>query len=624
MSTYLALSIILFLIAILTGIKKGYKTSYALIDTLFIFLYLMLTISYFIADYFTKKGITEAVVFTLQTGLSGAGIGEYKNLIFASMSFLFVSLLLSYLYYKRIKKHITLNPIFHFMHILIFAIAYMLHPFILDSYKLYSKIYFQQSHDFYKYYKNQDFTDSQSNEYNLVYIYAESLEKTYLDESLFPGLMPNLNQLKTKNTQFTNINQVASTGWTIGGMVASQCGIPLFTTSQGNSMSGSDQFLGNADCMGDILKSAGYHTIFMQGALLSFSGKGTFYRSHKFDEIYGFNELANKQQSYKNGWGLYDDTLLPLVYKKFEKMSKSNKKFALFMLTLDTHHPKGMTSKSCIDMPYKDGKNSILNAVHCSDLLISDFIKKIRQSKFSNKTIIVLTSDHLAMGNTATYLLMKRKRKDLFMIFDPQDIHKSINKAGSVLDIGTTVLHKLGIDTNIGLGRNLYAANSLSSTIGDFNRKLWSWRKEVLRLWNFADLSSFYTVDPVHKNITFDNRSYSYPALIKIDKHNQIIPYFEFDDPITYEQPTTLPEYISTFHPMQKFIWVDRCQRINIVFDKNMTSNYCIAQGSLSGEVYLQELSNQPITIQTNKLDKKQAHNIALYYKRLKKLTPGD
>ena len=144
--------------------------------------------------------------------------------------------------------------------------------------------------------------------------------------------------------------------------------------------------------------------MYLQGASTEFSGKNKFFSTHSFDEIYGREELKEKltDKFYLNGWGLYDDVILNMSFEKFEELSFSDKKFALFTLTLDTHHPNGHPSRTCSDIPYKDGDNSILNAVHCSDFLISKFITKIQNSKYADKTLIILTSDHLAMKNTVS------------------------------------------------------------------------------------------------------------------------------------------------------------------------------------------------------------------------------
>ncbi|RYE26661.1 MAG: hypothetical protein EOP48_35025, partial [Sphingobacteriales bacterium] len=79
---------------------------------------------------------------------------------------------------------------------------------------------------------------------NIVWIYAESFERTYMDEATFPGLTPDLRELEKSSLSFPDISQIGQSGWTIAGIVASQCGIPLVTTgSNGNSMKDMPSFL---------------------------------------------------------------------------------------------------------------------------------------------------------------------------------------------------------------------------------------------------------------------------------------------------------------------------------------------------------------------------------------------
>lgn len=575
---------------------------------------------YLSADYFTGKGITYAVLFTIEGGLQGAGFGEYIGLITVS-SFIFILVIaLAYVYFHLIRNisHPKPKKIKGMVHNVFLFLAFVVHPFCLDLYNIYTTIHVTQSNDFEKYYKKPELSNQMRHSYNLVYIYAESLEKTYFDSSIFPALMPELSALRSQGTEFTDINQVHGTGWTIGGMTSSQCGIPLFTPSWGNSMSGTDSFLSGATCLGDILKKLNYHLVFMQGSSVDFSGIRKFYATHKFDEIYGREILSKRLEkpAYYNGWGLFDDTLFPLVYEKFETLSKSNKPFALFMATIDTHHPNGMTSASCNDIPYGDGQNTILNAVHCSDRLIAQFIYKIQHSKYADNTLIVLSSDHLAMKNTATELLEKGNRKDLLLIFDPKNrVHKEINKTGSMFDVGATLLDHMGVNTALGLGRNLYKDNSLSAQFENFNNKLPTWRDEILDLWQFARLGPSYLVDLNNMHVKIGEQSYKIPILLKVNKNRTVIPFFEF------YSPKQMIDYLKDFSETQKFIWIDNCRKINQVFDLNMSANGCLVQGSLSGAIDYFPLTVKPIKVDTThliRIDTKNDH--LLYKKRVNKM----
>ena len=153
-------------------------------------------------------------------------------------------------------------------------------------------------------------------------------------------------------------------------MVASQCGIPLFAPFEGNASASMSSFFPQNICLGDILKNSGYENYFVQGANLRFAGKDVFLKSHGFDHLYGSEELKTTvaDPSYRNDWGFYDDTVLDETWKKFEELSRAGKRFSLFALTVDTHHPDGFVSRSCKRKSYDvDGKNNTsFSAVTCS------------------------------------------------------------------------------------------------------------------------------------------------------------------------------------------------------------------------------------------------------------------
>lgn len=614
MNYILILSGLFLVIAILSsGYKErgGFKS---LFKSVTIFIFFVITIIYLNANYFTNDGVTEDVVLTLLYGLGGAGFGEYKFLIIASVLSLILSLVFGYFYYKYLRK---IKKIPHskkvFIHNIFLILAFLTHPFVANIYKIYNDNTQKARDDFHKFYKIPT-KDETHNGFNLVYIYAESLERTYFDKSVFPNLMTDLGEIKDKSIDFSNIHQMVGGGNTISGMISSQCGVPLFAPFHANGSSGMKNFYGGAKCFGDVLSESGYHLTYMQGASLNFGGKDNFYKTHKFNEIIGKKELRKSldNKKYLNGWGLYDDSALDLSYQKFEELSEKKQNFAFLLLTLDTHHPNGHPSKSCDDRKYGDGKNKILNAVKCSDYLISKFIKKIQNSPYGKNTIIALSSDHLAMKNTATNILKKQNRRNLFLIFDPRkDDYQNIDKNGSTLDIGSTLLDRLDINSSIGLGKNLFKENSLYSA--KLNQQLQGWRKDILKFWQFAKIKDSYEVNLVEKNIKIGSKIYDFPSIIRITENNLTNPIFSFNG------SKKLAYHIPLFDKSQKFIWIDKCEKMNEIFEKNYEQKTCISQGTLMGDIEIFPLDTNLTKISTKNLfnDSKFFYEDNLYKKRV-------
>lgn len=70
--------------------------------------------------------------------------------------------------------------------------------------------------DFAAYYKEPSKTIPDP-KLNLVYIYGESLERTYFDNEAFPDLTPELGALKNEGLDFSHTQQLPGTDYTIAG-----------------------------------------------------------------------------------------------------------------------------------------------------------------------------------------------------------------------------------------------------------------------------------------------------------------------------------------------------------------------------------------------------------------------
>ncbi len=319
---------------------------------------------------------------------------------------------------------------------------------------------------------------------NIVLIYTESLEQRFFDETLFPNLVPNLKRLKEQSIDFSNVSQGVGAGWTIGGIVASQCAYPLSVSHDvnRNDLSMFDEFLPNAICLGDLLGKDGYNLTFIGGADARFAGKGDFLGSHGYKEVLGFDDLQAtlSDQSYVNAWGVFDDTLFDYALRKFMTMSSEESPFLLTLLTLDNHGPIGYLSKSC--ETYGLGQNSSLNSIHCTDQLVSKFIEQIRNSPYSKDTIIIVLSDHLAMRNKATDLLetSQMPRRLTFFVNTPDSKREQNTNPGIHYDIAPTILDFVGykIVGQMGFGAPLtQGPGYLPSKFGEGG-----WRKQSANL----------------------------------------------------------------------------------------------------------------------------------------------
>jgi phosphoglycerol transferase len=151
--------------------------------------------------------------------------------------------------------------------------------------------------------------------------------------------------------------------------------------------------------------------------------------------------------------------LLDTAYRRFEQLSRGKEPFMLTTLTMDTHHPAGHLPVSCRNERYESehGNIGLLNALKCTDRLISQLVARIQASPYGKDTLIVVSSDHLAMPNDLSHVLAKQERENLLLFvgngIEPRQLQ--VDDA-TTLDSGATLLSLLDPSIQrIGFGRSL-------------------------------------------------------------------------------------------------------------------------------------------------------------------------
>ncbi len=327
---------------------------------------------------------------------------------------------------------------------------------------------------------------------NLVYIYLESLERIFWDPSVFPGLTPNLDHLRKQGLDFSGLEQIYGATYTIAGMFASQCGVPLFASP----FAGLDKITGNDTdvaafhpkiaCLGDVLHKAGYTQMYLGGAPISFSHKGLFYRLHGYDQALGLKQLEAEYGGKlpEAGWGLYDSALFPLMLKRYRELEATGKPFNLTMITLDTHPPDGRPSPDC--PKYAANSNSMLQAVHCTDYEVGKFVDELSKEPGWKNTVVVIMSDHLMMRNDAEPLFPRGyHRQPALLVLNAGQGVRAMPMYH--MDVAPTLLDLMGVRSNATFiaGRDRSTPNAKGSALADnpvteavLRNALWSMSNE--------------------------------------------------------------------------------------------------------------------------------------------------
>lgn len=299
------------------------------------------------------------------------------------------------------------------------------------------------------------------NQKNLILIYFESLEDGLGNAKIFgSNLIQDIDALPGKN--FINTGGAPGSGWSIAGMIASQCSIPL-KVSMGTPIYAAATYLPGVTCLGDVLADRGYAQYFLVGPDLKFTGMDKYYRSHGFQYLFGRDQWkeAGTDKSLFVGWGggLHDDALLDEAEKIVAKNVALNRPYNLTLMTTDTHAPDGFPSPNCSS---EEKKSGFQGAFQCSSRVVANFIKELESKKLLKNTVIVIMGDHHFMANPHyAHLYFPPPRNIYFKIYDPQEQRLPGRKRVTHYDLAPTILDSLGIlrdgKGEFGLGVSVYS-----------------------------------------------------------------------------------------------------------------------------------------------------------------------
>lgn len=578
---------------------------------LFTVVFSLLTGSYFVANWFTGIGFDDSIFYHLRFGVEGAGFGDFYFLIFYFILIQIIFLFAIILYLRKfIRSDISCIRVVPVVQagLMIFSaffctpatsnlISYLFTTQIIDDYPEYSI--------------KPHIAASTAHPKNIIYFYLESLERNYLDESLFPGLLPELQKIEKESVTFSRVGQTIGGSWTMAGMVSSQCGLPLLSAFTNNNFH-MDRFMPNAVCLGDILRSHNYHLEFMGGAEMDFAGKGLFYKNHGFVSVKGKKEFIAEDgwQENVNNWGLYDDTLYEKLLQRVKQLRHTKMPWGIFSINIGTHQPEGYLAPQCKKVKYGDGSDNLLNAARCTDMLVGNLYRELKKEGVLNDTLVVFASDHLAPVMVKPYQTLKKaERYNLFMIAGA-GLTPSVNsRHGMTFDIASTLLSYLQFGSHpVSLGRDL---NGNLPTLAEkfpsqesLDGKLIAWRTAIdMAFWGYPEFKGTLGFDVDHKLIEIGDKTVTYPSLIRYSPSGKISEIvYGGDNPIAEGDNRFLPAFylVNFFSNNQLFMWVDRCRELSTLDIKlqKFGDNYCFYNGTLAATRF----SSGPISANNNTL----------------------
>lgn len=290
---------------------------------------------------------------------------------------------------------------------------------------------------------------------NLILLYVEALTTSIIEHPEYPDLMPGFRRL---SKDYSLVDEFfASSLVTIEGVSNTQCGL-LFPFQGHGGFAGRTMLAEALPCLGDILAAAGYYQAYvLGGGPMLFTGKGEFLAAHGFNDLRGWEYWQARGFERAPGhWGISDVEMLTQVKQLVEEKQASGTPFNITALTVGSHIP-GYSYPECAD--FRNGEERYLNALHCADQIISDWIKDLRDEGLLENTVLVVVGDHPVFSNPEMVRLfgsaVRDSRIPLIVLGDRASSAKSDSGAG--YDLAPTILDLLKVNHNASfvMGRSL-------------------------------------------------------------------------------------------------------------------------------------------------------------------------
>jgi len=306
---------------------------------------------------------------------------------------------------------------------------------------------------------------------NLIHIYLESVENSYLSKELGGymdvNLMPELTELYKEGLSFSNTDKFGgphttyASEWSVAAMINMDMGLPLKIPMGRNSYGKDGSFLPGAVGIGDILQAQGYNQTIMFGADADFGGLTTYFTTHGKFNIFDYKAAKEKNlipKDYNVWWGFEDDKLYEYAKDEITRLSKDKKPFNFTMETADTHFPDGYLSEKAENKH----DSQYANVISYSTKEAVNFVKWIQKQPFYKNTTIVITGDHPSMDKKFFKDFDSNYERTIvnLILNAPITTDNVANRQFAPFDMFPTILSTLGVEIEgdrLGLGTNLYS-----------------------------------------------------------------------------------------------------------------------------------------------------------------------
>lgn len=307
---------------------------------------------------------------------------------------------------------------------------------------------------------------------DIVIVYLEGLERSYGDRELFGDIYAPLEDYETLGVSFTSVRETRGTGWSLAGLVATQCGVPLMPNGLRNYYRFESQidFMTSRTCLGDLTTGFGYKNNFVVGGAESFGGFNHFFASHAVDNVVDLEAL---QAIYPTdvidaalvGWILDDQLVFDAALKIYDEQAKEDDPILLMIETYGAHGNTAILSRNCTDDQTAVLAPDVKSAVVCNLQNLVSFVDRLKENRRNRPTVVVIASDHLNRDVRMAELFRTSERSNTVIMFslggDAPLVPPGtkIDRPASMTDVYPSILAYAGFassDAEAGLGRSLF------------------------------------------------------------------------------------------------------------------------------------------------------------------------